>query len=411
MATSTRKQREIAEREELVLDVARGMLLEGGYLGLTMDRIAAATEYSKGTIYQHFPNKEEILAALAIQTATVRSDLFERASRFRGRPRERMVALSVAANLFYQLHADHFRCEQVIRTNSIRSKTSAERQAQMAGCEARCLTIVSGVIRDGIAQGDLELPEDMTPEEVGFLRARYEEEVQATDRGIGVLLAELDALGRAGDTLVVFTADHGEEFLAHGWLGHTRTLYQELVRVPLIARGPGVPAGRVVREPVSLVSLAPTLLEWLGLEHRDRGFHGDSLAPLLRGEAPERSGAVAFTEVDFVGRQRRDKDAHKKAVTGERWKLIRDDVTGRVELYDLEVDPDELDDVADARPEVVAELLSALELHLAALGAGAAHAEETELSAEELAELSALGYTESAGEEPPGDGGRPPAGD
>ena len=251
----------------------------------------------------------------------------------------------------------------------------------------------------------------MTPEEVGFLRARYEEEVQATDRGIGVLLAELDALGRAGDTLVVFTADHGEEFLAHGWLGHTRTLYQELVRVPLIARGPGVPAGRVVREPVSLVSLAPTLLEWLGLEHRDRGFHGDSLAPLLRGEAPERSGAVPFTEVDFVGRQRRDKDAHKKAVTGERWKLIRDDVTGRVELYDLEVDPDELDDVADARPEVVAELLSALELHLAALGAGAAHAEETELSAEELAELSALGYTESAGEEPPGDGGRPPAGD
>ena len=69
MGTLTRKQREIAEREQLILGIAAEMLVERGYLGLTMDRIAAATEYSKGTIYQHFPNKEEIVAALATESA------------------------------------------------------------------------------------------------------------------------------------------------------------------------------------------------------------------------------------------------------------------------------------------------------------------------------------------------------
>ena len=118
-----------------------------------------------------------------------------------------MVALSVAANLFYQLHADHFRCEQVIRTNSIRSKTSAERQAQMAGCEARCLTIVSGVIRDGIAQGDLELPEDMTPEEITFglwalthgTHLIMASDIPLAERGLG---DPLRALARNGEAFL-----------------------------------------------------------------------------------------------------------------------------------------------------------------------------------------------------------------
>ena len=68
MGTLTRKQREIREREQLLLRVARKMLIEQGYSGLSMDQLAEATEYSKGTVYQHFSTKEDLVTALAIES-------------------------------------------------------------------------------------------------------------------------------------------------------------------------------------------------------------------------------------------------------------------------------------------------------------------------------------------------------
>ena len=207
MTTLTRKQREIRDREKLILDVARDMLVDQGYLGMTMDKIAEATEYSKGTIYQHFSCKEEVLAALAIQTGDIRAELFERAATFRGQPRERIMAIGVANDVFCRLHADHFRCEQVVHTSSIRSKTSAERQATMAGCEAHCLTTVTGIIRDGIAHGDLVLPADTTPESLCFglwsmsfgTHAILAMDIPLTERGI---VAPLEILARNSQALL-----------------------------------------------------------------------------------------------------------------------------------------------------------------------------------------------------------------
>lgn len=88
MSTLTRKQREIQEREQRILAVARTALLEQGYLGLSMDAIAAHLEYSKGTIYNHFPCKEEIIIALALETNDKRLGMFERAAAWPGLPRE-----------------------------------------------------------------------------------------------------------------------------------------------------------------------------------------------------------------------------------------------------------------------------------------------------------------------------------
>jgi len=164
MATLTRKQREIAERSRLILDVAAGMVAEKGYLGLTMDRIAEATEYSKGTIYQHFPNKEEILAALAIETAERRVALFEKAATFKGRPRERLAAVGVAADLFVRLYPLHYKCEGIIGTSSIREKASPERIRRLEDCEFGCMNVVMGLIRDGVSSGDLELEDPEMPQ-------------------------------------------------------------------------------------------------------------------------------------------------------------------------------------------------------------------------------------------------------
>jgi len=166
MGTQTRKQREIAERQRLILDVAAGMVAEKGYLGLTMDRIAAATEYSKGTIYQHFANKEEILASLAAESSERRVALFEKAATFPGRSRERLAAVGVAADLFVRLHPLHFRCESVIGAHSIREKASPKCIQRLEDTEFGCMNVVLGLIRDGVAAGDLVLENDQSPQTI-----------------------------------------------------------------------------------------------------------------------------------------------------------------------------------------------------------------------------------------------------
>ena len=168
MGGLTRKQRELASREAALLDVARAQLAEGGYLGMSMDRIAEEMEYSKGTIYQHFSCKEEVLIALAIQTGEKRTSMFRRAADLEGSTRERIHGIGTAAELFVLLYPDHFRVEQTIRSASLWEKTSAQRQTVLRKCEIDCMEVVAGVIRDAMTRGDLDLEEHQTAEEVAF---------------------------------------------------------------------------------------------------------------------------------------------------------------------------------------------------------------------------------------------------
>ncbi|MDA7952084.1 MAG: hypothetical protein MPJ24_11420, partial [Pirellulaceae bacterium] len=95
-------------------------------------------------------------------------EMFRRAASFKSLSRERLVSISVAAEVFVRLHPDHFRVEQLIRMSSIWDKTSQERRNTMRTCEMNCMSILSGIVRDGIAQGDFKLPEPMTPEDIVF---------------------------------------------------------------------------------------------------------------------------------------------------------------------------------------------------------------------------------------------------
>jgi arylsulfatase A-like enzyme len=98
--------------------------------------------------------------------------------------------------------------------------------------------------------------------DLSHLRALYAAELATTDAEIGRALDALEARGLAANTLVVVTADHGDEFFEHDGIGHRSTLYEELVRVPLILRLPGrLPAGARIDALVSLVDLAATVLE------------------------------------------------------------------------------------------------------------------------------------------------------
>ena len=191
MAVLTRKQREIRQREGELLDVARRMLAERGYLGLKMDRIAEQMEYSKGTMYQHFSCKEEVLIALAIQTGEKRTRMFRRAANLVGRSRERITAIGIAAELFVRLYPDHFRVEQTIRSASLWEKTSAERQRVLRMCESNCMGVVAGVIRDAVASEDLVLDRPAVPEDVAFA-------LWALSFGASSLMATSEPLGELG---------------------------------------------------------------------------------------------------------------------------------------------------------------------------------------------------------------------
>lgn len=164
----TPKQREIHLRKQQTLDVARAIFRDRGYLGLNMDRVASEMGISKGTLYQHFKNKEEVLLAMAVETLEKRTAMFEKAVMFPGRSRERMAAVGCAAERFVMNFPDHFELEKVLSCGSIIQKTSPILQTAQTQMELKCISLVSGVVRDGVASGDLVLDGTLTPDQVVF---------------------------------------------------------------------------------------------------------------------------------------------------------------------------------------------------------------------------------------------------
>jgi AcrR family transcriptional regulator len=168
MVELTRKQREIEQRTAEILRVARPILVAEGFAGLSMDRVASQMEYAKGTIYNHFPNKEEIVLALAAESMELRRNLFEQSAFVSGSSRLRMMALGAACEFFTQNCTDDFLVEQCIRNHGIWEKSTEQRQNLIRQCEGQCMAIVAGLVRDAVERNELEIPESLTAEEVVF---------------------------------------------------------------------------------------------------------------------------------------------------------------------------------------------------------------------------------------------------
>ncbi|MGH7162275.1 MAG: TetR/AcrR family transcriptional regulator [Planctomycetota bacterium] len=167
------------EREERILAVARRILVHQGFDALSMDTVAEAVHWSKGTIYQHFKSKEDVLLALMLESMERKSEFFQRAALFRGRARERMQAIGMANALFEKLYPEHPASFALIHANASRARISAESCRDFLTRDATCHTVATGIVRDAIAAGDLALPPDFKPEDVTFalwsstLGARY----------------------------------------------------------------------------------------------------------------------------------------------------------------------------------------------------------------------------------------------
>jgi len=143
------------------------------------------------------------------------------------------------------------------------------------------------------------------------------------------------------------TSDHGEAFGEHGTFQHTKTIYEELVRVPLLVWGAGVRPQKV-DEPVTLVDLNPTICDIFGVPWSE-DITGETLVPILRGAKPNLSRPILAE-----GRLRR-------ALYAGDLKVIADLRRSTVEAYDLSVDPGELDNLFDRERARVAPLLGALD--------------------------------------------------
>lgn len=227
--------------------------------------------------------------------------------------------------------------------------------------------------------------------------ALYDAEIAYTDHWIGRLLA-----GLRRDTLVIFTADHGESLGEHGYFfEHGDFVYQASMAIPLVFWWPGrVTAGLRIEEPVSAIDILPTLLGLLDLAPPpDTAFVGVDLSPHLRagGDGGLPPGRAHFGEsgVAFLdGNPLREKDGERwTMVRRGRWKLIRiPSASGvRWELYDLETDPEETVDLSAREPDRVEELRGLLEGWLLGSGPAAAPAE---ISPALEAKLRELGYVE-----------------
>ena len=215
-----------------------------------------------------------------------------------------------------------------------------------------------------------------------YLIALYDEEILFVDSQLGRLFESLDADGLGDDAVVVLTSDHGEELFDHDGFEHGHTVYNELLRVPMVVRGPGIRPARHGM-PVSLLDVYPTVVAAFG-QAGSGALPGRSLWPVLSEAAGSLPRRPAFAERTLYG-------VEHQAIIDWPYKLIRRAGVHADQLFDLEADWNERHDVTTTRAAEVTRLrdgLSAVMADAADPDAG----EDAELDESTLDTLRALGY-------------------
>ncbi len=193
------------------------------------------------------------------------------------------------------------------------------------------------------------------------------------DDEIGRLLKELDAMGLAGNTLVLFSSDNGPEDIhirnashsAFGspgpFRGRKRSLYEGGVRLPLIARLPGVvPAGRVEdRAVVTAVDFMPTIVRMAGANAADLRPDGEDVSDILAGASRARTKPL-YWEWRFNIAGYNVNRSPMLSMRDGKWKLLMNPDRSRVELYDIPADAMELNNLADRQPALVKDMAEKL---------------------------------------------------
>lgn len=184
------------------------------------------------------------------------------------------------------------------------------------------------------------------------VRPAYQGLIKQLDDHLGRLFEHMEQQGLMKDTLILFTADHGD-FLGDHWLGEKELFYDTVQKVPFIVRDPRAEAdatrGTVDSRFVEAVDVLPTILDTLGLPGASQRIEGRSLVPLLQGQAPEWRG-FTYSELDYSFREARllmgktPQQARAFSIRNERWRYVYW-LDAPEQLYDLQADPDQMQDL------------------------------------------------------------------
>lgn len=227
----------------------------------------------------------------------------------------------------------------------------------------------------------------------------YDGEILYADAQLGRLVDSMRAAGRERRLLTIVTADHGEAFNEHGWLGHNHSVFEEEVRIPLVVNWPGVIApGQRLAETVHLVDIVPTILSATGLGSASSRFDGIDLLPAMTtGDHLDKHRAV-FLQRPFFEKQRR---AQRLGLIGfeigarqGRWKYVEALEEGRTSLFDLIDDPGERQDLASRESGRDSELGAVVSAWRSGTEVGASTEASPSNSGDVRRKLRALGYTE-----------------
>lgn len=163
------KAEKIAEREQLLLDIAHELVNRDGFADFSMDKLVRASGYSKGTLYNHFSSKEDCLSGLCLRGMAMMEDMFSRAAAFDGTPREKILAMNVAYYLYANLQPTLSLAVLSAKTPSFTEKTSAARSELIDERDLRITRIVDDIYRNAIEQGDLQDSPELTVELMAFI--------------------------------------------------------------------------------------------------------------------------------------------------------------------------------------------------------------------------------------------------
>ena len=143
-------------REKIILDYARKMSNQEGFNGLNLPQLAQISGFSRPTIYKYFPNKEDLMAALVVESSSVCIEHYEEVLTFAGRPREKLYAIH---SLNFGFLNRHFRDWLYILTERLQKKATEMRQEELNQNNKRIFDIHAAIIREALLSGDLKLPE------------------------------------------------------------------------------------------------------------------------------------------------------------------------------------------------------------------------------------------------------------
>lgn len=210
-----------------------------------------------------------------------------------------------------------------------------------------------------LREDQLAGPLSFTASDIEFWSGLYDSKIHAADAEFGDFLKELEKRGLLEKTIIIVLSDHGEEYFEHEGIDHGQSLYDELVRVPLIVHVPDSAGGQKISAQVSTMDVAPTLFQILNLTP-DSKFtaqqQGRSLVPYF---SEASSGHDVFIETDY-----RDFIHLRGIRTADGWKYIFNFVNGAEQLYDLKADPVEKNNLVGSNPAKAADLKTKLFAHI-----------------------------------------------